>query len=122
MTLREYLKKRLEKEYLKAPKKIWNKNNLEMVWNEDKKLYIGIDSKGEEWIASLQHSRIPIFSVKCTNLQRKGDAEVYCGAINFLPICDDGTIQCHKCNKPFTIELNVSKESSAYEILENLDK
>lgn len=122
MTLREELKKRLEKEYVKAPRKFWNKNNLEMVWSEDEKLYIGIDSKGEEWIASLQHTRVPIFSVKCTNLQRKGNVEVECAAINFVPICNDGdTIKCRKCKKDFTAELNILESSTAYEIINKLD-
>jgi len=121
MTLREDLEKKLQRDYSKTPKKIWNKNNLEMIWNEEEKLYIGIDSKGEEWITSLQHTTIPIFSISCTNKQRKNNAEVDCAAINFVTILDNNT-KCRKCSKEFTIQLTVPKSSMAYEILEKLDK
>lgn len=122
MTLREELKKKLEDDCIKNPLKIWNKNNLQLKWNSTEKLYTGIDSKGAEWIAALQHTTVPIFSVRCTNLQRKNDAEVNCGAINFIAICDGDIVRCRKCDKDFTIKLNIPKSSKAYKILENLDK
>lgn len=121
MTLREELKKRLENDYSKAPKKYWNMNNLEMIWNENEHLYIGIDVMGVEWITALQTTRVPIFAVKCTIPQRKGNVEVNCGAINFVPIFDS-IVQCRKCEKEFPAKLNIPKTSQAYSILEKLDK
>jgi len=122
MTLREKLEKQLEIDYAKAPKTFWNVNNLEMKWNEEEKLYIGIDSKGEEWITSLQHTSVPFFYVKCTNPQRKGNVEVDCAALHCIPITNKDNITCRKCKKSFTIQLDISKSSKAYEILEKMDK
>lgn len=120
-TLRESLKKRLITDYTKAPKKIWNQNNLEMKWSDKEKLYIGLDNVGVEWIESLQHTTIPIFSVPCPNLARKGNVEVKCKSINFVDITHSGAIKCRKCNKPFTPNLIIPKTSKAYEIFKNLD-
>ncbi|MCZ6583046.1 MAG: hypothetical protein O6761_07755, partial [Thaumarchaeota archaeon] len=110
-------------DYKKVPKKFWNQKGLKMIWSEDEKLYIGTDAKGKEWIASIQHTRVPIFSVTCTNTQRKGNAEIVCGAINFAAIFEkDDNIQCRKCKKVFTVTPVIPKSSNAYKILENLDK
>lgn len=122
MTLRENLKKQLEIDYAKAPKKIWNQHDLEMTWNEEEKLYIGKDAKGKEWIAALQHTRVPIFSVTCDNKTRKGSAEINCGAINFVTIFEKNTITCRKCKKEFPVKLVIPKSSMAHKILANLDK
>jgi len=122
MTLRESLKKQLIIDYSKAPKKIWNQNDLEMKWSDEEKLYIGVDDKKKEWIAALQQTRIPIFSVPCPNLTRKGNVEVECKSVNFIPICNIGTIKCRKCNGSFTPKLNIPKTSNAYEIFQKLDK
>lgn len=121
-TLREYLKKRLTVDYSKASKKFWNQNNLEMNWSDEEKLYIGIDEKKIEWIASLQQTTIPIFSVPCPNLVRKGNVEVECKSVNFIPICNNEEIKCRKCNKSFTPKYDISETSQAYEIFNNLDK
>jgi len=121
-TLRESLKKRLITDYSKAPKKIWNQNNLEMNWNDKEKLYIGHDEKGAEWIAALQNTTVPIFSVLCSNLARKGNVEVECKSINFVDITHKGNIKCRKCNKSFTPKLNIPKTSQAYDIFKNLNK
>lgn len=122
MTLREILKKQLERDYQRVPKKIWNQNNLEMIWNKEEKLYIGKDAKGNEWISSIQHTTVPIFSVTCTNKIRKGNAEVDCGAINFVDIFEKDVILCRKCKKDFPVKLVIPKSSAAYKILVNLDK
>ena len=122
MSLRDTLKKVLEIDYNKAPKKIWNLNNLEMKWSTKEKLYIGIDENGEEWISSLQHTTIPIFSFTCPNLARKNNAEVVCKSINFIPITHKGAIKCRKCNKTFTPEFVIPKTTAAFEIFKNLDK
>jgi len=121
-TLRESLKKRLATDYSKAPKKIWNQNDLEMIWSDKEKIYIGKDESGAEWIAALQHTTVPIFSFPCPNLARKGNAEVECKSINFVPITHKGTIKCRKCNKLFTPKFNIEKTSQAYEIFKNLEK
>lgn len=122
MTLREKLQKQLEEDYRKAPRKIFNNNHLEMIWNENQHLYIGIDSNGEEWIEAIQNTRVPIFSVKCTNKILKNEILVDCGAINFTSIFNLSELKCRKCNKTFTTQLEVPKSSQAYKILENLDK
>jgi len=122
MTLREELEKRLEIDYSKAPKKFWNKNNLEMIWNEEEKLYIGIDSKGEEWIASLQNTSVPLYYVKCTNPQRKGNVEVDCGALQCISITNKDNITCRKCKKSFTAQLDIPKSSQAYQTWEKLQQ
>lgn len=122
MTLRESLKKQLVKDHSKAPKKIWNQNNLEMKWSDKEKLYIGFDEKGTEWIASLQHTIVPIFSFPCPNLARKGNIEVECKSTNFVDITHKGPIKCRKCNKSFTPEFNIPKTSQAYQIFRKLDK
>ena len=122
MTLRDELKKQLEIDYSKAPKKYWNLNDLEMKWNDKEKLYIGIDEKGAEWIASLQHTTVPIFSFPCPNLARKGNIEVECKSVNFVPITNTEKMKCRKCEKPFTPKLNISKTSKAYDLFKNLDK
>jgi len=122
MTLRDKLKSKLEKDYARAPAKIWNKNNLEMKWDNDNKLYTGIDENGEEWIAALQRTRVPIFSVKCTIPQRKGDTELPCGGINFLAICnDEDKIKCRKCNESFTAKLNVGNNVKLQKMIQDLD-
>jgi len=121
MTLREELEKRLEIDYSKAPKNFWNQKDLEMIWSESEHLYIGIDARGEEWIAALQHTTIPIFSIKCTNKTRKNDAEIDCGAINFVTILDNKK-ECRKCNKEFTIQLTIPKSSQAYQTWEKLQE
>ena len=122
MTLREELQKKFEIDCTKAPRKIWNQNNLEMIWSEEEKIYIGIDSQKREWIAALQHTTVPIFSLACTNKERKNDAEVNCGGINFVPIFAKGEITCRKCNKSFPIKLEIPKSSVAFDILEKLDR
>jgi len=123
MTLRENLKNQLYKDYAKAPPKYFNTNNLEMTWSKNENIYIGIDSKGKEWIAALQSSRVPIFFVSCTNKQIKDSTETNCGAINIVPIFDnDKKITCRKCKKEFTVEIIIPKSSVAYEISQNLDK
>ncbi len=121
-TLRESLKKRLIIDYSKAPKKIWNQNDLEMKWSDEEKFYIGVDGKGKEWISALQHTTIPIFAVPCPNLVRKGNVELECKYINLIPICNNEEIKCRKCNKSFTPKLNIPKTSNAYEIFQKLDK
>ncbi len=122
MTLREELKEKFEKDCKKTSKKFWNLKDQQMFWNEDEKLYIGLDSSKQEWISSLQHTTVPIFSVTCPVLQRKGNIEVQCGAINFIPIFkNDKGIQCRKCNKEFTVQLTIPKSSQAYKILNKLD-
>lgn len=124
MTLREELKKKFERDSTRVPKKIWNQNDLEMIWSEEEKLYIGQDLKGVQWIAALQHTSVPIFSVNCTNKKRKNNAEIDCGAKNFVAIFEkEGeTITCRECKKPFPIKLNIPKSSQAFKILEKLDK
>lgn len=111
MSLCKELQLKLQADYLKAPKKYYNQNNLEMTWSDTEKLYIGID-KGVTWIASIQNTTVPIFSVRCKN----------CSAPNYFAICDDMTKKCRKCNKLFTAKLNVSKTSRAFEIFEKLKK
>jgi len=116
MTLRNNLKTRLVEDYLKSPKKYFNGNNLEMTWDEKENLYIGIDIKGEEWIAGSQNTSVAIFGVNCTN---NND----CNALNIVAICYDGEkITCRKCKKDFIAHLVISKSSRAYDILEKLDK
>jgi len=124
MTLRETLKNDLKKYYRQAPKKMWNQHNLEMNWSDEEKLYIGTDVKGKEWIAALQHTTVPIFSVPCPNKEeRKNETEIICGAINFVAICnDDDDILCRKCNKTFTPKLNIPESSQAFKLLGRLDK
>lgn len=122
MTLREQLKEQLEADYLKAPKKYWNLNETELFWNEDEKIYIGLDTSKQEWIASLQHTRVPIFSVLCPNQVRKGNVEVECKSVNFVPICNGGNIKCRKCKETFIPQLNIPKSSAAFKIFENLDR
>lgn len=121
MTLREELTKKFVKDCLKAPKKYWNNNDLEMKWSEDEHIYIGVDAKNREWITALQHTTVPIFSIKCSNKQRKGNIEIDCAAINFVSICDEGNITCRTCEKDFLISFDIDKKSKAYEIYQNLD-
>ena len=61
MTLRDDLKKQIEIDYLRTPHKFVNSNGLEMIWDSSAHLYTATDSKGKEWIASLQNTKIPIF-------------------------------------------------------------
>lgn len=122
ITLREKLEKQLKNDYAKAPSKIWNQNNLEMVWSKEENLYIGTDSKGKEWIASVQHTKVPIFSVICTNKQRKGNVEINCAEINFVSITNRKAITCRKCKNPFNPQLIIPDSSQAYKLLEKLDK
>jgi len=116
MTLRNNLKLKLEADYLKSPKKYFNGNNLEMTWDNKENLYIGIDTRGEEWIASSQNTSVAMYGVNCTN---NND----CNAVNLVAICYDGEkITCRKCKKDFVAHLVVSKSSVAYGILEKLDR
>ena len=119
MTLRDDLKKQLEKDYQRAPPKFFNSTGLEMTWNKSENLYTAVDSKGKEWIASLQDTKVPIFSIPCTN-KTEGD-KVNCGAINFVPICNSDDMACRKCGKNFPVQLNIPESSIAYKILEKLD-
>lgn len=122
MTLRKTLTKQLETDYTKAPKKIRNQNNLEMTWNSKEIIYIGTDKNGQEWISSLQHTTVPIFSFACTNLVRKENVEIECKSINFNPITHKGNIKCRKCSKNFTPKFNIPESSAAFKIYKNLDK
>jgi len=121
MSLRDYLKKRLAVDYAKAPNKIYNQNNLELKWSDKEKLYIGFDAKGEEWIAALQFTTVPIFSVPCTNLIKKNGMEVKCASVNFRPICDSNSIKCRKCKQTYTGKINIDPSSVAYDIWKKLD-
>ncbi len=123
MTLRDDLKKQLESEYQRTPQKFINSNGLEMTWNNSAHLYTAIDSKGKEWIASLQNSKVPIFFVSCTNRTLKNNTELNCGAINVVPIFDNNKeITCRGCNTEFTVNIIVPESSVAYDISQNLDK
>jgi len=116
MTLRNNLKLRLEADYSRTPKKYINSNNLEMTWDKEENLYIGIDTKGEEWIAGNQNTSVAIFGVNCTNNDT-------CNALNLVAICYDGEkITCRKCKKDFIAHLVISKSSAAYSILGKLDR
>lgn len=117
MTLRQQLIEKLAINYRKAPKTMRNQNNLELTWNPTKKIYIGIDEKGEEWIAALQTCPVPMFYVKCPNVT----SDVTCNKLNIVTIIDGKKI-CHSCAKEFVVKLDIPKSSKAYEILENLDK
>lgn len=117
MTLREQLTKKLEINYKIAPQTMRNQNDLKLIWNGKEKIYIGTDEKGQEWIAALQSSSVPMFYVKCPNVT----SDVACNTLNIVTILD-GKKVCHKCAKEFNVTLDISKSSKAYEILENLDK
>jgi len=93
-----------------------------MKWSDKENLYIGIDEKNREWIAALQQTTIPIFSIPCPNLVRKGNIEIECNAPNFVDITQKDSIKCRKCNNPFTPKFNIPKSSKAFEIFNNLDK
>lgn len=123
MTLREQLAKQFERDCSKAPKKYWNIKDKEMRWDVNEKIYISVDESGKEWIAALQHTRVPIFSVTCSNTQRKGNIEIECGGINLVPIFkDEETIKCHVCNKEFPVKLNINPTSVSYKTWKRLDK
>jgi len=123
MTLRDDLKKQLEKDYERAPRNFFNSNGLQMIWNHSENLYIAKDSKGKEWIAALQNSKVPIFFVPCTNKIKKNNTEANCNAINVVPIFNnDREIKCRTCNTNFTVKIIVPESSVAYDISQNLDK
>jgi len=123
MTLRDDLKKQLEIDYKNAPRKFFNSNGLEMIWDNSDNLYATKDSKGKEWIAALQNSKVPIFFVPCTNKIKKNTIEVNCNAINVVPIFNnDKEIKCRTCNTKFTVKIIVPESSVAYNISQNLDK
>ena len=71
-TLRENLKNTYEIDCKKASKKYWNLKDTELFWNEEEEMYIGLDTSKQEWIATLQQTTVPIFSVTCSVLKRKG--------------------------------------------------
>ena len=120
-SLRESLKKQLALDYSNAPKTYVNLKGLEMKWNKNENIYIGIDATGEEWITALQTTTIPIFSVACTNTVKTYGLEKQCKAINFLAICDSNSIKCRKCKKPFIADLNINPSSVAFETWKKLD-
>jgi len=121
MTYREELESKLELDYDKAPKKIWNQNDVLLVWNEKQKIYTGKDDDGIIWIECLQHTKIPIFSILCTVPVRKGNIEVPCGAPNFCTILDDNKeYSCRICNGKNNIKLSPPNGSNAYLMLEKL--
>lgn len=123
MTLRDDLKKQLEKDYQRAPRIFFNSNGLEMIWNNSENLYTAKDSNGKEWIAALQNSKVPIFFVSCTHKIQKNNQEVNCGAINVVPIFNnDKEIKCRTCSMEFTVKITVPESSVAYDISQNLDK
>ena len=103
ITLREKLTQKLEINYKIAPKKFRNQNNLEMKWSEREKIYIGIDEKGQEWIAALQNDAVAMFYVKCPN---ENISDVICNEINIVSILDRKKT-CRKCNKEFDVKLDI---------------
>ena len=122
MTLREKLKKQLQIDYIRAPKKFFNSNNLEMTWSDTEHLYIGF-VKDVEWIAALQQTSVPFFAISCTNTQNKNNVESNCRAINHVPICsNDESITCRICKQSFIVQIDVTKTSVAYKIFQDLDK
>lgn len=120
MSLRDNLKKQLIKDYTNAPKTYINQNGVELKWDAKDKLYIGIDSQGGEWMASLQTTTIPMYSVNCTNKVKNYGLEKLCGEKNIFPLCLN-TIKCRKCKKPFIPDINIDPTSAAYETWKNLD-
>lgn len=120
-SLRESLKKQLEADYANAPKKYVNLNGLELTWDKKEKLYVGKDTTGEEWISALQSTNIPIFSIPCTNTVKNYGLEKPCGHVNFLAICDSGSIKCRKCNKSYMANLIIDPSSMAYDTWKKLD-
>jgi len=126
-TLREQLKQRLEKDYAKIksgklPKTVWNIKDQQMNWNEERKLYVGKNSKGVEIIAPIRNTIVEFFWFKCTNLARKGDIEIECGKIHAVSIINDKPVKCNKCHKTFTIKFNIDSTSKAFKTFKNLDK
>jgi len=121
MSYRKELESKLEQDYSKTPKKIWNQNDVELIWDETQKIYIGKDENGIEWIESLQHTKIPIFTIHCNIPKRKGNVEVPCSAPNFCTILDDGKeFECRVCDSKNKIKLLVPKDSRAFDILQKL--
>jgi len=122
MTKRDDLKKRLQLDYSRAPKVILNQNKLEMVWSDKEKIYIGHDKSGEEWIAALQNTSVPIMSVLCPLKGTILDGDkLVCHGVNIVPITNSGSINCRKCKKSFTPEINIPKSSSIYDLWNKLD-
>jgi hypothetical protein len=128
MTLREGLKRDLQRNYKLAPKKFINQNGLELTWSSKENIYIGVDEHGIEWIAALQNTNIPIFAAFCSQKVKRVvmevEMEMPCGAANFVPITinTNETITCRQCKRKFIPELNINPSSAAFELFHNLDK
>ena len=140
-SVKEILEIDLTNDYKRAPKTIFNKHGIQLDWNEEKKIYEGIEKiclcgvgeqhhendkcpaknaktkfkevSSREWVASLQISKVPIFKTPCT----QGE----CHGINYTPLHDNGTkFVCRLCGEENTAEIIVSPDSVAFPLVEHL--
>lgn len=147
-TIRETIENQLKRDFAKAPKAIFNQNDLRLEFSEKEKIYIGKDeicecgfskllhdekgncpkaerkfvkAKEIEWIEALQHTAVPFFASYCTVNVRKGNIESACAGTNYVSILQDGQeITCRLCNKKYTVNLVVPESSRAYQTLQDL--
>jgi len=146
-SINDILEMTLQADYLRAPKTIWNKNNIQLDWDEENKIYVGIeniclcgageqlhDEKGKcpqknakskftkvdsrEWVASLQNTQVPIFNTPCLAEVRKGNQTSPCHAVNFNSLQDKGKkFKCRLCGAENVAEINVSPDSVCYPLI-----